>query len=346
MTESTSAGDFEISVVIPALNAQEHLPALLKSIEAQGLRPKEIVIVDSSPSAATAELVGAWQGPIPIVFQRLKFAYPGHARNVGVGLAKGEWIAFIDCRTVPRTDWLESAVAVAQRTGAHFVPGSCVGDADTGFKRILRAATYGWGTMRTLPGSLVLKSVFVESGGFAPNVRSGEDVEWIHRLETAGVPIESVASPTITYYGFVGSLSEAIRKWYAHAVASAYIEVVNNHKKLYLLVFVCLIVFAAFRWNVVVASGYIGSIYYLPNVTKISIAAIFSAYFLYRGIVRPLQFQVKPEFLFPWRWLYVGFVGMCLDLAKAPGLLWGAVLLLARRVGSLRAYLGKSASRN
>jgi len=338
MTGSTPAVKFNISVVIPALNAEEHLPLLLKKIDAQTLVPNEIVIVDSSPSTRTAGIVEAWKGPIPIVYEKVDFAYPGHARNIGVGLATGEWIAFIDCRTIPQPNWLEAAVTAARRSGAGFVGGSCTGDADTHFKQILQAATYGWGNMRTLPGSLVLKKVFEDSGGFAPNVRSGEDIEWMHRLESMPVTRETVPSPTITYYGFVGSLSEAVRKWYAHAIASAYIEVVNNHKKLYLLIFVCLIVLAAFRWNPVVARD-IASVYYLPNVTKISVAVIFSVYFLYRGIIRPLQVGVNPSFLLPWRWLQVGFVGLSLDLAKAPGLLLGAVLLLSRRAGGAWSYL-------
>ena len=31
----------------------------------------------------------------------------------------------------------------------------------------------------------------------------------------------------------------------------------------------------------------------------------------------------------------VGYVGLCLDFAKMPGLSWGAVLLLYRRIGSI-----------
>src|SRR5205814_859436 len=74
----------QISVVIPALDAEQYLPELLRGIEAQTLSPDEIVIVDSSPSGRTADLVESWMGQIPIVFKRVNFAYPGHARNIGV----------------------------------------------------------------------------------------------------------------------------------------------------------------------------------------------------------------------------------------------------------------------
>ena len=41
------------------------------------------------------------------------------------------------------------------------------------------------------------------------------------------------------------------------------------------------------------------------------------------------------SFLLPWHWLQVSFVGFCLDIAKAPGLIWGAILLIKRRAGSI-----------
>ena len=135
MTGAAQAVKFDISVVIPALNGEEYLPILLKSIEAQTLLPNEIIVVDSSPSNRTADILEKWEGPIPIVLERLAFAYPGCARNVGVKLAKGEWIAFIDCRTLPSRDWLETSVSVAQQSGAEFVGALCTSDADTHFKQ-------------------------------------------------------------------------------------------------------------------------------------------------------------------------------------------------------------------
>ena len=96
MLISVKVKNFNISVVIPALNAEDYLPGLLEKIESQTLIPKEIIIVDSSLSKKTADIIEKWKGSIPIIYQRVDFAYPGHARNIGVELAKEEWIAFID----------------------------------------------------------------------------------------------------------------------------------------------------------------------------------------------------------------------------------------------------------
>lgn len=333
MIDSDKVVNFNISVVIPGLNAEAYLPALLKSIEAQTLLPKEIVIIDSSPSNRMADIIEKWKGPIPIGYERVDFAYPGHARNIGVKLAKSEWIAFIDCRTIPDCDWLKISASKAEQSGAEFVGALRISDADTNFKQILRAATYGCDTARTLAGSIVLKRVFEQSGGFMPDVRAGEDLEWMGRLQSLGVKISRLNSPTIRYNGFDESLLEAVKKWYTYAIANADVEIRKNQKYMYLLGFIYFILFFVWKWNAIFAKWDETSIYYVPNITKMFIVFLFASYSLYRGIVRPLQVKVKLSFLLPWRWLEVGFVGLCLDLAKAPGLIWGAIRLLKRRIG-------------
>lgn len=324
--------NFDISVVIPALNAEEYLPALLKSIEAQTLLPKEIVIVDSSPTNRTAEVISNWNGAVPIQYQRINFAYPGHARNIGVTLARYNWIAFIDCRTLPEIDWLERSAYIAIQSNAEFVGALCMYDADTHFKHILLAATYGCTAHKSLPGSLVLKDVFEQSGGFISDVRSGEDLEWVKRKKATGVKCECVTTPVVRYFGFPDSISEAISKWFIYTLSNAKIEVYNNQKKLYFVICVFLSLGFAYKWNAIFARWDERSIYYMPNITKLFIAFLFALYVFYRGIIRPLQVKVKLSYLLPWRWLEISFVGLCLDLVKAPGLLWGAILLLRRRL--------------
>jgi len=338
---SIGSATFNISVVIPALDAEDYLPELLKAIEAQTLLPNEIVIVDSSSSGRTVHIVANWKGKIPIVHKTVDFAYPGHARNLGVELARGEWVAFMDCRTLPSADWLETSASIAKASGADLVRALCEIVADTRFKGVMRAATYGQNPFTALPGSMVRKSVFQRSGGFASNVRAGEDLEWMHRLEYSGVKFEIAAAPAVRYFGLPESLPKAIGKWFRYAIANADIEVRNNHKAIYLLILTCVMFVVAYRWNAVMAGGENErSIYYLPNVTKIFLATLFASYLGFRGIIRPLQLNEKLSYLLPWRWLQIGVVGLCLDLAKAPGLIWGAILLLGRRIGSARRYFG------
>ena len=113
------------------------------------LDPSHYEGVVLSPGPCTPNEAGAclpvlnkWKGAIPIIYQRVVFAYPGHARNIGVELAKEEWIAFIDCRMIPDCDCLELSASTAEKSGAEFVGALRRSDADTHFKKILRPATW------------------------------------------------------------------------------------------------------------------------------------------------------------------------------------------------------------
>ena len=127
--------NFNISVVIPLLNAEEYLPGLLNKIEEQTLLPKEIIIIDSSTSSRTFDELKKWEDTIPIIYRKLDFAYPGHARNIGAGLARNEWIAFIDVRAIPNHDWLELSASEAAKSGAEFIETMRLTDANTHFKK-------------------------------------------------------------------------------------------------------------------------------------------------------------------------------------------------------------------
>ena len=330
MSDLDKLQDFNISVVIPAFQAERYLPLLLEKIQAQTLLPKEIVVVDSSPTSSTSSLLAGWTGPIPIIQKKVEFSYPGHARNIGVELASYEWIAFLDCRTRPNLDWLEVSASMARKSAVEFVEALCVSEADTNFKKILLAATYGREMMKTLPGSLIKKKAFERSGGFLPLIRAGEDLEWMQRVKALGISSASVRNATILYEGFAESLWEAIRKWCTYAIANSAIDVRNNQKKVYFLAFIIFMVALVYRWNFIFAS-YSMNEFYVPNITKIFVSLLLIAYVLYRGIIRPRRVQVAWSYLLPWRWVEVSFVGLCLDAAKAPGLLLGAVLLLKRR---------------
>lgn len=87
-----------------------------------------------------------------------------------------------------------------------------------------------------------------------------------------------------------------------------------------------IISYCVYNWNDVVAGWVEDSIWYIPHVTKIFIFSILLASFLYRGIYFPIKNKIKLNYLFPFRWILVGLLGILLDIVKAPGYLMGAIL--------------------
>jgi CDP-glycerol glycerophosphotransferase len=115
----------QISVVIPCFNVEAYLEECLTSVISQSYPHLEIIVViDGSPdgSAAIARRYARWDRRIRVVEQAN--AGLGAARNTGVRLATGEFIAFVDSDdTLPRGSYLAMVESLA-RTGSDFVVGN------------------------------------------------------------------------------------------------------------------------------------------------------------------------------------------------------------------------------
>jgi len=383
-----------ISVVIPVQNNEEHLLAVFHGVDNQSLPSMEIVIVDSSSDNKISNLINEWNGAIPIKHIKIDTSYPGDARNIGVKIAKMEWIAFLDSTTVPEHDWLERCVEMAIEKKADFVRGLTLFEADTYFSKLLRAAAYGCSPYGTLPGSIMKKEVFEKSGGFISSIRSSEDIEWIERIKTFGVKTDTVKYPVTKYYGLPGDLWSAVKKYFKFAMATARTEVLKGQKKLYLSVLLILFTILTYKWNkfatgwdennilyvphitkiylvslvvlYVVFKGFLGpwnrkvklgffekayllvivvlttglvykwnlifahfnvkSVFYIPHITKIYVSSLLLLSVIFRGIIRPLRRNVEWSFIFPFKWVLIGLLGVALDIVKAPGYIWGGIL--------------------
>lgn len=83
-----------VSVVIPAYNSAETISRAIQSVLSQTYAPIQIIVVDDG-SKDNTEAVVKDQSPDSIYYRQSN-AGAGAARNKGVELASGEWIAFLD----------------------------------------------------------------------------------------------------------------------------------------------------------------------------------------------------------------------------------------------------------
>jgi len=86
-----------VSVIIPARNEEQNLPALLHSLRDSSVEPQEIIVVDDGSSDATA-LVASRLGARVIASRELPVGWTGKtwACAQGAEAATAEWLLFLD----------------------------------------------------------------------------------------------------------------------------------------------------------------------------------------------------------------------------------------------------------
>jgi hypothetical protein len=97
-------------------------------------------------------------------------------------------------------------------------------------------------------------------------------------------------------------------------------------QNIYKISFFIGIAFVVYNWNNYLAGWVEESVWYIPHITKAFIIFISFASFFYRGLYFPIKHNISISFLFPINWLYVGLLGLFLDIVKAPGYLLGAII--------------------
>jgi glycosyltransferase involved in cell wall biosynthesis len=223
-----------ISVVIPTYNRAELLRRAVDSALAQTVAPLEILIVDDGSTDETAATCASWGAPVRYI------ATPNggvaKARNVGIGEARGDWIALLDsddewvpakleaqCAALdaaPDARWSITGCTLVDGNGddragrqgfegAFPVFSEVSGSAAEYFGRDLRLVgdeVYTGDLYETLfrgnvvlPSSaLVHRTVFERCGTFDPAFRYAEETQFFHRV-AAAFPVVVLLARLVRY---------------------------------------------------------------------------------------------------------------------------------------------------
>lgn len=111
----------KVSVIIPAYNIARFITETLDSVRAQTFQDFEIIIINDG-STDTPEFERVLE-PFreEIIYLKHKNVGAGAARNIGIGEARGEFLAFLDGDDVWRPQFLESQVEFLERNGLDLV---------------------------------------------------------------------------------------------------------------------------------------------------------------------------------------------------------------------------------
>jgi glycosyltransferase involved in cell wall biosynthesis len=108
----------EISVIIPAFNAESTITAAIHSVLQQTTLPLEIIVVDDGSTDQTATVVKQLSESslhVPVRLIRQPNSRTAAARNRGIEQSSGQWVAFLDADDYWETDKLTRQVETLQR---------------------------------------------------------------------------------------------------------------------------------------------------------------------------------------------------------------------------------------
>ena len=103
----------KVSVIIPTYNREKYVVKAIDSVLRQKFEDYEIIVVDDGSTDNTKEIVNKYGDRIRYIYQDNSGV--SAARNAGIKLAKGEWLAFLDSDDEWMPDYLLTQIETADQ---------------------------------------------------------------------------------------------------------------------------------------------------------------------------------------------------------------------------------------
>jgi glycosyltransferase involved in cell wall biosynthesis len=186
-----------VSVVIPTFDRPALVPEAIASALAQTHREIEVIVVLNGATDETAEKVKKCGAQPRVRVVETKRANLAAARNYGMSLARGEWIAFLDDDDIWLPEKIELQLAAARASGADLVscdfvkfdehgdiPGTGLAalPEGLGYAEALMLENYLSGGSAAMVRAAAIRSL----GGFDARLKACEDWDMWRRLAWDG----------------------------------------------------------------------------------------------------------------------------------------------------------------
>jgi GT2 family glycosyltransferase len=222
-----------ISVVVPFLGDAAAAGRLIEGLGRLTLSPDdEVIVVDNAAAAVVPDLP---QGPVRIVRAAAEQS-PFHARNVGAGAARNDWLLFMDADCRPAPDLLDAYFAGPQE-GCGVIAGAVLPLAGqpgvvpryARSRRQLSEAHHvvsrpEWPHPAGITGNLMVRrEAWEEVGGFHEGLLAGADIELCWRVQDAGWAFRHVPEARVEH-AHVESLRALMRQASGHAAGMRWVN--------------------------------------------------------------------------------------------------------------------------
>lgn len=175
-----------VSVVVPTRNNERTIEACLASVRAQTHPAVELIVVDNGSDDAT------WASAARLAHRVVSGGPERSAqRNLGIELATGTWVLWLDSDMILPPDTIARALQTATSTGAVGValPERTIGSGFWTACRALERECYLDDPLLHNP-RLIRRDLLTVDGGFALSMSGPEDADLRLRMRAAGAPIE------------------------------------------------------------------------------------------------------------------------------------------------------------
>lgn len=239
----------KVSLVVTVLNVEEEIEAFLESIEAQTLKPDELVIVDGGSTDWTLNKLIRPDLNLKVL------VYSGsnrsQGRNRGIQLTNNEIIAVTDCGVFLDKDWLGEITQPFANEQVNAVAGYYLAKADTVFQKC--AAPYfcvmpeeikerekkkGFEFLPSSRSFAFRKSVWGKVGGYPEELNFCEDLVFDQKIKNAGFKFY-FAPQAIVYWPQRKTLRSVFKQFYNYATGDGqvFFSPYQTHSRKIFLIF-------------------------------------------------------------------------------------------------------------
>ena len=181
----------EVSIIIPTYNEEKYIGAALSSIRRQKFSKKcEIIIGDGCSKDKTAKIARDYGARVV----EEKYGTPSGGRHAAAMKARGKILAFTGADVEVAPDWLEKAIEPIEKGKADWVLGSVepldgtpLDGALVFLLRPIAVLMSALGLPYVYAENMVCTAkIYEKSGGFNPELITGEDTDFAIRLRKTG----------------------------------------------------------------------------------------------------------------------------------------------------------------